>query len=69
MRNLKEQVKKTFSDLSLFEYIVLVISNILQILGLEPQKKGFILALLLGQFVLTVGQNNSGNKILFLRNM
>jgi hypothetical protein len=43
LRNLQEQVKKAFSfknwsDLSLFEWIVLVISKNLQILGLQPQK-------------------------------
>ena len=41
LRNLKEQVKKAFcfkhcTDLSLFKQIVLVISKILQILGLQP---------------------------------
>ena len=41
MRNLQEQVKnhsvtKKFSDLSLFEQIVLLISKKLQILGLQP---------------------------------
>ena len=44
MWNLQEQVKKAFcylnfSDLSLFEKIVLEISKFLQILGLQPQKK------------------------------
>ena len=48
----KHSVTKFFSDLSLFEWIVLVISNILKILGLE-------------QFFLTVGQNSFGNKISF----
>ena len=43
MRNLQEQVKKAFcyqklfSDLSLFELIVLVTSKILQILSLQPR--------------------------------
>ena len=41
MTKLQEQVKKAFctkncSDLSLFEQIILVISKILQIIGLQP---------------------------------
>ena len=42
LRNLQEKVKKEHSvtkncsDLSLFEYIVLVIAKFLQILGLQP---------------------------------
>ena len=47
---------KNYSDLSLFEQIVLVISNFLQILGLQPR---------ISKFFLTVGQNNFGNKIPF----
>ena len=57
MTNLQEQVKKGFcfknwSDLSVFEWIILVISKILQIFGLQPRS--------LEQFLFTVGQNNFG---------
>ena len=61
MRNLQKQVKKTFCiknciELSLFQQIVLVIFNILQILGLQS---------CISKVFLTVGQNNLGNKISF----
>ena len=64
MRNLQKQVKKTFCiknciELSLFQQIVLVIFNILQILGLQSCISKEYLNL-------TVGQNNLGNKIPFL---
>ena len=59
MINLQEQVRKhsvakNCSDFSLFEKIVLVISKILQILGLQPR---------ISKVFLTEGQNNFGNKI------
>ena len=38
----KHSVAKNCSDLSLFEYIVLVISKFLQILGLQPRISSFI---------------------------
>ena len=57
LRNLQVQVQKAFcfknwSDLSLFEWILLVISKIL---GLQSRS--------LEQSFLTLGQNNFGNKI------
>ena len=62
-RNLQKQVKKAvntknYSDLSLFEQFVLVISKILQILGLQPR---------ISKVFHTVGQNNFGNKILIFQ--
>ena len=61
-RSKKHFVIKSCSDLSLFKQIVLVISKILQIFGLQPQisKKN---SRSLQQFLLTEGQNNFGNKI------
>ena len=67
MRNLREQIKKhsvinNCSELSLFEWTVLVISYILQILSLQPRiSKDFSRSL--EQFFLTVGQNK---RILFI---
>ena len=60
----KHSVTKMFYDLSLFEQIVLEISNFLQILGLQPRiSKVFPRSP--EQFFLTAGQNNFGNKIPF----
>ena len=66
MRNLQEQVKKAFvtknySDLSLFEQIVLVISKVFT--NSRPSASNFkSFSQSLEQFFLTVGQNNFGNK-------
>ena len=55
-------VTKDCSDLSLFEQIVLVITQILQISRPSDSKfKSFSRSV--EQFFLTVGQNNFGNKI------
>ena len=62
----KHSVTKNCSDLSLFEQIVLVISKFLQILGLQPWISKVFLDQV-EQFFLTIGQNNFGNKIPFLR--
>ena len=58
----KHFVTNNFSDLSLFQQIVLVISKFLQILGLQPRISKVFLGDL-EQFFLTVGQNNFWNKI------
>ena len=52
---------QNWSDLSVFEQIVLVISKVLQILCLQPPiSKVFSIT---KTFSLTVAQNNFGNKI------
>ena len=61
----KHSVTKNCSKLPLFEWIVLVISKFLQILGLQPRISNFFFWSL-EQFFPTVGQNNFGNKIPFL---
>ena len=48
-----QKISRDQQGVSLFEKIVLVISKILQILGLQPRISNFF----------TVGQNNFGNKI------
>ena len=61
----KHSVTKNCSDLSLFEQIVLVISKLLQILGLQPRiSKVFSIT---RTIFFTVGQNNYGNKVPFLK--
>ena len=55
-------VTKNWSDLSLFEWIVLVISKILKILGLQPQIWK-VFSRSLEQCFITGSQNNFGNKI------
>ena len=65
-RNLQKKVKKVFyfkncSDLSLFEQIVLVASNILQILW-PPASNFKSCSQFLEQFFLAVGHNNFENK-------
>ena len=59
----KHSVTKKCSDLSLFEQIVLVIENIFW--NFQPSASNFKI-FSRSQFVLTVGQNNFGNKITFL---
>ena len=73
MRNLQEQFKKhsvtkNCSDLSLYQQIVLVMEKKLLRFEAEGQEFANIFLNLksLEQFLLTVGQNNSGNKIPFL---
>ena len=67
MRNIQKQVKKhsvakNCSDLSLFEYLVLVIFA-----NSRPSAWNFeSFSQSLEQFFLTVGQDNVGNKIPFL---
>ena len=65
----EEKVKKTFCHQKLFwlftallEWIVLVISKILQILGLQPR---IFFSINRKKKILTVGQNNFENKIPF----
>ena len=66
---LQKQVEKAIcfkncSNLSLFRWNVLGISNILKILRLQPEIQSFSHSL--QQIFFTVGQNNFGNKIILL---
>ena len=71
MRNLQEQVKKhsvakNYSDLSLFKQIVVVISKILQILGLQPGISKVFLDHKNNVFSQYLGQNNTSSFLFFL---